>query len=127
MGINVYLKWDGQSEAERRAQYTGFSTVHGHVGYLREAYHGGPYATKVLIPEGWRPADLDEDGWASVPASTLRVRLPAVIAVAKERYAKIYDVALTDDAEQLKAYRDFVELYERLESEGKHPRIYVSA
>lgn len=36
MGIDVYIKWDHQSEEEREAQYTGFSNVHGHVGYLRE-------------------------------------------------------------------------------------------
>lgn len=43
------------TEHERRAQQTGFSVVHGHVGYLREAYHGEPYATRVLVPEAFVP------------------------------------------------------------------------
>jgi hypothetical protein len=35
MGIDVYARWDGQTKYEEEKQYTGFSTVHGHVGYLR--------------------------------------------------------------------------------------------
>ena len=46
MGIDIYARWNGQSSAEQQAQYTGFSIEHGHVGYLREAYHGAPYATR---------------------------------------------------------------------------------
>ena len=53
MGIDIYAEWDGMSEAEKTAQITGFSAEHGHVGYLREAYHGEPYATKVLVPEAF--------------------------------------------------------------------------
>jgi hypothetical protein len=33
MGIDIYAKWDGMSEAEEAAQITGFSVEHGHVGY----------------------------------------------------------------------------------------------
>jgi hypothetical protein len=49
----VYTSWRGQTEKEQAAQITGFSVVHGHVGYLREAYHGEPYATRVLVPEAF--------------------------------------------------------------------------
>jgi hypothetical protein len=42
MGIDIYAEWRGQTDAESDAQVAGFSGVHGHVGYLREAYHGGP-------------------------------------------------------------------------------------
>ena len=53
MGIDIYPTWQGQTEAESNAQSTGFSAVHGHVGYLREAYHGGPYVTKYLVAEAF--------------------------------------------------------------------------
>ena len=55
MGIDIYARWEGQTEAEKEAQYTGFSTTAGAVGYLREAYHGGPYVTQWLMPEAFSP------------------------------------------------------------------------
>jgi hypothetical protein len=73
MGIDIYANWRGQSEAEASAQITGFSGVAGHVGYLREAYHGGPYVTKYLVSEAFE----DAEGVAAIPARTLRERLPA--------------------------------------------------
>ena len=60
------------------AKITGFSTGHGHVGYLREAYHGGPYATKVMFPESWE----SDDGTARLPAQLLKERLPHAIEAA---------------------------------------------
>lgn len=53
MGIDVYLRWRNQTSDEHNAQMTGFSLISGNVGYLREAYHGGPYATRVLVPEAF--------------------------------------------------------------------------
>ena len=53
MGIDIYAKWDRMSRQEEAAQITGFSVEHGHVGYLREAYHGEPYATKVFVPQAF--------------------------------------------------------------------------
>jgi hypothetical protein len=49
MGIDIYMRWKGQTDEETQAQFVGFSVVHGHVGYLREAYHGAPYATKYGV------------------------------------------------------------------------------
>ena len=62
MGIDIYAQWDGMTAQEEAAQVTGFSIEHGHVGYLREAYHGEPYATKVLVPEAF------ETGRAPIPS-----------------------------------------------------------
>jgi hypothetical protein len=118
MGIDVYARWDGQTEAERQAQYTGFSIMHGHVGYLREAYHGDPYATKVLFPECFE----NEDDVA-IPAAKLRERLPDAINATRARYADSDGKFI---AEVIASVVSFVELYERLESEGKNPRVYVS-
>lgn len=71
MGIDVYMSWEGQTEEEHEAQLTGFNTMVGGVGYLRESYHGGPYATQSLLPECW----ASDDGRARIPAAVLRARL----------------------------------------------------
>lgn len=101
MGIDVYLVWPDQTEAERTAQFTGFSVTSGDVGYLREAYHGEPYATRELAPEAFNGAiEYREDGsWddgaAIIPAATLRQRLPKVIDLAIERERKLYHAGET--------------------------------
>ena len=88
MGISIHAAWPGQTKAERRAQITGFSIAHGHVGYLREAYHGAPYATRALVPEAF---EANEYG-AAIDAATLRKRLPAVLRIARKRQVTIYKV-----------------------------------
>jgi hypothetical protein len=40
MSIDIYARWRDMSAKERDAQITGFSVLHGHVGYLREAPAG---------------------------------------------------------------------------------------
>jgi len=122
MGIDIYAEWDGMTEAEKTAQSTGFSAVHGHVGYLREAYHGEPYATKVLVPEAF------EELRVPIYADTLRDRLPATLVVAEEREREIYGV--TDQAEinrVLRSYSDFVELCARKEAETGEPCLIVAS
>jgi hypothetical protein len=84
MGIDIYCKWEGQTEEDKQAQYTGFSVVAGRAGYLREAYHGGPYVTKFLVREAF------DGGEAQIPASVLRERLPAAVLLAMFRNQKIY-------------------------------------
>ena len=120
MGIDIYLRWDEMTEAERKAQYTGFSIEHGHVGYLREAYSGAPYATRVLMPEAFDD-DAPEDG-VRIPAATLRERLPDTLDACRERERLIYK---SDDA-PTRAFEDFVQLAERLETEGRNPRVIAS-
>ena len=53
MGIDIYMDWDNQTEEEKKAQLTGFDIGAGSVGYLREAYHGSPYATHYLVKEAF--------------------------------------------------------------------------
>lgn len=76
MGIDVYLEWPGQEEENKIKdnQLSWCSTTQGHVGYLREAYHGGPYATKLLAPEAFD----SETYRAEIPAAVLRARLTTV-------------------------------------------------
>jgi len=85
MGIDIYLRWPNQTKAEKEGQYTGFSITAGDVGYLREAYHGGPYATKHLLREAF-----NDEGEAKIPASVLRERLPETIMLAIYREHVVY-------------------------------------
>lgn len=125
MGIDIYAHWRGQSVAEHQAQITGFSIRHGHVGYLREAYHGAPYATKVFVPEAF-----DASGQAvPVPAATLRARLPDTLQTAIERERDIYGNPhdSNETLAVLKSFRDFVELCERKERESGEPCTIVAS
>jgi hypothetical protein len=95
MGIDIYAEWNGMTEAERNARVTGFSIEHGHVGYLREAYHGSPYVTKYLVPEAF----ASEDGVAAIPAAVMLERLPAAVLLSMYREHKVYgggDPAVVD-------------------------------
>lgn len=83
----VALEAERMAAAEQDAQRTGMSVVHGHVGYLREAYHGGPYVTRFLMPEAFE-APFEEG--APLPAATLRQRLPAAVLIRLYREHKIY-------------------------------------
>lgn len=64
MGIDIYLEWEGQTEPRET----------GATGYLRESYHGGPYATRILLREAFE-ADTCR---AKIPAAILRERLTHV-------------------------------------------------
>jgi hypothetical protein len=122
MGIDIYASWRGMTPEESSAQITGFDATAGRVGYLREAYHGEPYATMVLVPEAF------DNGEASIRATLLRERLPAALAAAEERERTVYGE--TDPLEiqrVLDSFRNFVELCERKEAETREPcRIIAS-
>lgn len=83
MGIDIYLEWDGQTEEDKQKMLTGFSTTSGDVGYLREAYHGGPYATQILLREAFEA----EDCRAQIPACVMRERLTHVTEPARGKLA----------------------------------------
>ena len=122
MGIDIYAKWDGMTEAEDAAQITGFSVEHGHVGYLREAYHGEPYATKVLVPEAFKY------GRTRIDAATLQKRLPDTLHIAETREREVYGVTDTDDIDRvLQSYRDFVALCTRKERETGIPCLIIAS
>lgn len=74
MGIDIYLKWKDMDKEAQAQQLTGFNTVAGHVGYLRESYHGGPYATKILCREAFESKTCE----AKIPAAVLRERLTQI-------------------------------------------------
>jgi hypothetical protein len=123
MGIDIYAKWDGMSPKETAAQLEAWASIEdGQVGYLREAYHGEPYATKVLVPEAF------EEHSVQIFADTLADRLPAVLVVAEARERNVYGVTDAKDIERvLKSYRDFVELCARKEKETGEPCLIIAS
>lgn len=123
MGIDIYAHWREQSKEEADAQCTGFSIAHGHVGYLREAYHGEPYATRVLMPEAFDHETYPEG--APIAAATLRKRLRKTLATARARQLIVYkEPAGSDDTTMVcKSFTEFVELCEAKERETGAPCI----
>jgi hypothetical protein len=118
MEIDIYARWDGQTAEEAAAQVTGYSVLEGKVGYLREAYHGNPYATKYLL----REAFMSDDATARIPSSVMRRRLPGALALVEEREREVYNQ--TDEAEILlvqHSFKDFDDLCERKERETGAP------
>ena len=116
MGIDIYASWPNMTAEEKNAQIIGFDPTVGHVGYLREAYHGEPYATRILCPEAF------EDGEAGIAASVLRARLPAALEATEQREKLIYGE--TDPLEirrVLNSFRNFVALCEEKEKETGKP------
>jgi hypothetical protein len=122
MGIDIYMRWDGMTEEDRDKQITGFDATVGEVGYLREAYHGSPYATQYLVEEAF------EDGADEVhiPATELRKRLPLTKEIVIQRFRDVYKEEIEEDNAFVKAFEDFVKLSEALEEEGRKPTIYAS-
>src|SRR3972149_1041425 len=111
MGIDIYAVWKNQTEEEHKSQLTGFSVCHGHVGYLREAYHGSPYATRYLVSEAFEK----EGACVKISASILRERLSKTLEIACERNTKLYNGDCQEEV--LKSFVDFVELCERKQKE----------
>jgi len=134
MGIDIFMSWgtgpsfDGPYEEAYR----------GGNGHLREAYHGGPYATVVLAPEAFgdplRAAQAfgmpgvenaavgtDAEGYALVPAGVLRSRLAATLLTVAERYRTVYHEECGEGHPALREFVEFVELAERMQAQLGHP------
>jgi hypothetical protein len=60
MGLDVYLIWDGQTEEEKEAQFTGFSIGDGHNGYLRVSYNPRMQTEHDVMCELFDMPDTDE-------------------------------------------------------------------
>jgi predicted GTPase len=116
MGIDIYAEWTGMTGEERNAQIVGYDPYAGHVGVLREAYHGEPYATRILVAEAF------EEGEAVIPASLLRERLSDALEAAEQREKVLYG---ENDPLEIKrvlnSYRNFVALCERKEAATGKP------
>lgn len=105
MGIDIYARWRGQTDAEREAQAKAWlSTTGGEFGYLREAYHGEPYATRHLCREAF------ECESAFIPSAVLHERLPETLRLAEERERTIYKSDERSIEEVKQSFRSFVGL-----------------
>lgn len=123
MVIDIYARWQGQTEEEIEAQQTGFSAYHGHVGYLREAYHGTPYATTYLLAEAF-----DHPEGAQIPSAVLKTRLPLTLKLVTERERLLYGETDRSEAQRVIAsFIDFVQLCERKEHETGKPVTIIAS
>lgn len=125
MGIDIYARWQGQTEQEEQEQMTGFSVVQGHIGYLREAYHGEPYATRYLVQEAFD----SPTGEARIPVQVLKERLPETLVLVAQRQRKVYGETDPKEIQRvLQSFCNFVDLCERKEQETGEPvRIIASS
>lgn len=125
MGIDIYAVWKDQTEAEEIAQASaGFSLVLGRAGYLREAYHGAPYATTYLCREAFESPTAR----AAIPAEVLRERLPETLRLSAERQRQLYGLSKPEDIEPfLQSFRDFVALCEAKEEETGEPVVIMAS
>lgn len=122
MGIDIYAHWKGQSEDEKAVQWQQWlSIVSGSTGYLREAYHGVPYATQYLCAEAF------DAGAAEISAAVLRKRLPHTLVLVERRMRRIYKSKMKAIEEVQQSFTDFVALCEQKEKETGQPvRILAS-
>jgi hypothetical protein len=124
----------------------------GYLGYLREeVYDGESYVIKYLFSEAWSDDNNDssnnkrKEGYCNISSDVLKSRLSKAIKITMERekleYNKNNNNKTTiiigrkqqkkkkqeeDYSPRVKSLKDFVQLFERKEKEGKNPRIYVS-
>ena len=123
----------------------------GYLGYLREeAYNGESFVIKHLFSEAWSEDANNKnkkEGYCKVNSDVLKARLPKAIKITIQREElednenknKNKTIAATrierrrqqkeekeDYITRVKSLKDFVQLFDKKEKEGKNPRVYVS-
>jgi hypothetical protein len=122
MGIDIYAKWRGQTDKARAEQSEAWlSTGAGGAGYLREAYHGTPYATMFLFTEAF------ESGEARIPAAVLQGRLPHTLVLVEERARKLYQATDEEVEGEKRSFREFVALCAEKEQETGEPVLVIAS
>jgi hypothetical protein len=122
MGIDIYAHWKNQTPKQKQKQMTGFSVLRGNVGYLREAYHGSPYATRHLCKEAF-----DKKDGAKIPSEVMRKRLPKTLELVDRRECDVYKQKSKKEIGRIqKSFTDFVRLCERKEKEAGEPCIIIA-
>ena len=84
---------------------------------MREAYHGPPYATQVLLPECFNAEDS-----AKIDPKLLLERLPSALNASATRYKDDIDAV----SMSCNSLIDFVGLYVKLFREDRNPTITAS-
>lgn len=124
MGIDIYAQWNDQTKDERAAQSSHWLSVEsGSVGYLREAYHGEPYATRFLCAEAF----ASDTAQARIPAATLRARLDETLRLVEERERTLYEADDQEVERRKRTFRDFVALCEEKERETGESVLIVAS
>ncbi len=128
MGIDIYVEWDKRTEEEHDKQMTGFSIESGDVGYLREAYHGTPYATKYFVQEAFEYDNIkdDDDLAVAISSDTLLQRVPLAVDIHIQRHKEIYKEDVAKEDKSARAFGEFAKLVQNLERQGKNPKIRAS-
>ena len=109
----------------RRGNVPGVGrTALGHAGYLYEAYHGGPYATLVLVPE----ATGTEVLVAKIPAATMPSRRDQAMATSRLRATELFGDETGALGEAMaRSFADFVALAERKEAQTGKPVTIIAS
>jgi len=122
MGIDIYAQWRGQTVEEiSRQSASWLAPTAGNNGYLREAYHGVPYATMYLCNEAF------DSGQARIPAAVLRERLAHTLALVEEREQVLYNSGENEIEVVKQSFEDFVALCEQKEEEAGEPVLIVAS
>jgi hypothetical protein len=122
----------------------------GYLGYLREeVYDGQSYVMKHLFSEAWSDDNNDssssnkKEGYCNISSDVLKSRLPKASKITMEREKVEYNKNKTtiiigrkqkkkkkkqeeNYSPRVKSLKDFMQLFERKEKEGKNPRVCVS-
>ena len=121
MGVDIYLRWKGITDKDKKKQCQGFDISIGRLGYLRGAYNGhiGYDAIKILF------LDVDwEKDW-KVDIDILKNNLQRLeLGLFKKKKKEFYSKEGKDV--EIQSYRDFVALAKKLIKEKKNPKVHFS-
>lgn len=99
MGTDIYLKWDGQTRTQQKAQYTGYSIDAGNVGYLRASI--GMETENAVLREVF-PNEIWEKAGKYIPYD-FNQGFAVLQAVAKKYLAScLFGIPYTKNAVQIK-------------------------
>ena len=143
MGTDVYLEWDGMTEEEKKAQYTGFSIDAGRVGYLRASI-GMVRENQVLhelFPEEYwkseKPLEYDSVlfGIPLKEMTDMQIKQMQLGEIVMELFKGLgVTVKAHEEGEDailwavkwLNSVFDFFRLGMEKQKEGKKPKVYIS-
>ena len=133
MGTDIYLSWDGQTKAEKKAQYTGYSINSGKVGYLRASI-GMETENSVLgevfpLKTYWLHEDVeakeDEDGYTPYDFK----QGWAVLQMVAKKYlaSMLFGIPYKKNDVQIKHEQWVKNVTEMLAQKGKFDKVIISA